>query len=229
MLVKPYNLTINLDKPTLMNNVIIKRGDHKSRRLIFNIISNGKCVDAKEIYSVAIKATKPDETIIHDEVMIEDGKMYYDLNEQVTAVVGEVECELEIFGTEGQMLSSPNFYLTIQDNVYMTEKIASEDLTLGIKAYVTAAYEVMERTQQIYGEFEMTHGSMGEVLKQLEYAKAEYVTYIDTLKKMVTDGYFNGPKGAQGEKGADAVVIQSEGIVGFQIEDGCLMCYTEDK
>lgn len=227
-MIKPYNLIINLDKPTLVNSVIIKKGDHKSRRLIFNIISNNKCIDLNEVYSISIKATKPDNTIVYDEVKIENGKVYYDLIEQITAAVGEVECELEIIGAEESAINSPSFYLTVQDNVYDLSKIASEDVLLAQRAYVSAAYEVLCRTEEIQGNFEMTHGTMEEVLAELESSKAEYVTYIDELKKMVADGYFNGQRGAQGEKGADAVIIEASGIIGFQIEDGNLMCYTED-
>ena len=41
MLIKQYNLTINLDKPTLVNTIIIKKGDHKSRRLFVLIAISG--------------------------------------------------------------------------------------------------------------------------------------------------------------------------------------------
>lgn len=228
MLVKPYNLTINLDKPTLMNNVIVKRGDYKSRRLVFNIISNGKVVNPDEIYSVAIKATKPDKTIVHDEVKKEDGKVFYDLIEQMTAVVGEVECELEIYGYGGEMLSSPTFYLTVQENVYSTEQIVSEDVLLGLRAYVSTAYRIMEQTQGICDNFAEVHGSAEEIIEQLETSKEEYVAYIEELKRKVEKGEFKGEDGAPGKDGANGVIVEAKGIIGFQIEDGDLMCYTEE-
>lgn len=225
MLVKPYNLTINLDKPTLMNNVIVKRGDHKGKRLIFNIISNGKAVSADEIYSIAIKATKPDGTIVHDEVKKEDGKVYYDLIEQITAVAGEVECELEIYGYEGEILNSPTFYLTIQREVYSTEQFVSEDILQGLRAYVSAAGRIMDQAQEIRREFENANASAEEIIEQLESVKNEYVTYIDELKEQVSEGKF---KGDRGENGANGVIVELKGNVGFEIEDGCLMCYTEE-
>lgn len=225
MLIKPYNLTINLDKPTLINTIVIKKGDHKSRRLIFNIISNNECIAMDDIYSIAIKAIKPDDKVIYDDVVIENGKAYYDLIEQFTASVGEVECELEIIGTQGGVLNSPSFYLTVQDNVYDANKIISENILLGLQTYVAAAYDALREVQEIHNEFGISYGTLETVLKQLEDAKGEYVTYLATLEKKVEEGYFNGERGAQGEDGANAVVVEGTGIIGFQIVEGNLMCY----
>lgn len=221
---KIYNITLDLDRPTRIVNIIIKRKDHKSRKLVFSIMSNNACVKPEDIESITIKAMKPDGTVVYDEV--ED--MSYEVIEQLTSAAGEVECELEIFGKDGSVMYSPNFYLTVQDNVYDTEKIVSENYLQGLQAYVTSAHEALRQAQEIATEFGLSYGTMEELTELLESSKEKYITYMDELQQKVEDGYFNGKDGAQGENGANAVVTEGLGIMGFQIVDGNLKCYYYD-
>lgn len=227
-MLKTYNITLNLDKPTNTTNIIVKRKDDMSRRLIFHIMSNNQSVGADEIESISVKAIKPDGTVVYDEVRIEDDRIYYDLIEQFTAVAGEVECELEIYGKEKGVLCSPNFYLTVQANVYDTDTIVSKNILQGLQNYVSAAYDALRQTQEMSDAFQLSYGTLEEIQEELEGVRETYVTYIDTLKKRVADGEFNGERGLQGEKGADAVLTEAVGLIGFQIVEGQLICYYYD-
>ena len=220
-----HNLTINLDKPTLYNNIVIKQGDRRSRRLVFNIISNNKRMKASDIYSVAVKVARNDEAIIHGVAVIEGEKIYYDIEEELTSAVGEMEMELEIIGPEGSLLYSPTQYITVKSTVYNTNALVTERDLGGIQAYVSAAYSILQEVKLITGEFDLTYGTLEEVTQELEEAKEDYVTFLTDLEKKLQEGYFNGERGPQGENGADAVVTEGAGIIGFQIKDGNLICY----
>lgn len=221
----PYNLTVNLDNPAAINQIIVKQGDGPSRRMIFNIISNGKKMESSEVIFATFEAVKPDGTIVHDQITIEEGMIYYDLAEQITAVPGEVECEIELLCNEGSSISSFPIYITVQQKTYSIERIVSENDTKSIKAYLAAAYEILREVGQIDERFDLVYGSMAEVLKELENSKKDYVTYISELKTKVQEGYFNGQNGQQGENGADAIVVEGNGIMAFQIVEGDLLCY----
>lgn len=220
-----HNLTINLDKPTLYNNIVIKQGDRRSRRLVFNIISNNKRMKASDIYSIAVKVARSDEAIIHGVAIIEDEKIYYDIEEELTSAVGEMEMELEIIGPEGSLLYSPTQYITVKSTVYDTNALVTETQMGGIQAYVSAAYAVLKETQLINSQFGMVYGTFDELLEEMETSKYDYVTFLETLKKKVEEGYFNGERGPKGEDGENAVVADGFGIIGFQIVDGNLICY----
>lgn len=220
-----HNLTINLDKPTLYNNIVIKQGDRRSRRLVFNIISNNKRMKASDIYSIAVKVARNDEAIIHGVAIIEDEKIYYDIEEELTSAVGEMEMELEIIGPEGSLLYSPTQYITVKSTVYDTNALVTETQMGGIQAYVSAAYAVLKETQLINSQFGMVYGTFDELLEEMETSKYDYVTFLETLKKKVEEGYFNGERGSKGEDGENAVVADGFGIIGFQIVDGNLICY----
>ena len=224
-----HNLTINLDKPTIYNNVIIKMGDNRSRRLVFNIISNNQRVSPEDVDVIAIKAVHQQGTILHDTLKKENGKFYYDLEEDFATAEGESEIELEIISSGGSVLYSPTQYVTIKNGIYDTEKLVSENNIKGIQAYVSAAYDILRTVRDIENRFGITYGTFEEIIKELEASKGDYVTFLENLKKKVEEGYFNGAQGRPGENGADAVVAEGFGIIGFQIVDGNLHCYYFDQ
>ena len=224
-----HNMNINMDKPTLYNNIVIKKGDRRSRRLVFNIISNNKRMKADDIYAVAVKVARNDEAIVHGVAVIEEEQIYYDIDEELTTAVGELELELEIIGPEGSLMYSPTQYITVKSTVYDTNTLVTERQLGGIEAYVSAAYGILREVQLMNNQFGMIYGTFDELIKELEESKGDYVTFLENLKKKVEEGYFNGERGPQGENGADAMVIEGFGIIGFQIKEGNLICYYFDS
>lgn len=224
-----HNLTINLDKPTLYNNIIIKKGDRRCRRLMFHIISNNKRMKTSEIDAVAVKVARNDEAIIHAVAVIEGENIYYDIEEELSSTIGEMELELEIIAPGGGLLYSPTQYITVKSTVYDTEALVTDKDIGGIQAYVSAAFGVLREVQLINSQFGMIYGTFDELIKELEESKGDYVTFLENLEKKVAEGYFNGERGPQGENGADAVVAEGFGIIGFQIKEGNLICYYFDS
>lgn len=223
-----HNITIDMDRPTRYNNIVIKKGDTRGRRLIFAIIINGKRITADEICSVAIKLAKEKDAIVHTMAEMDGESIYYDITKEITSTSGELELELEIIGENGTVLYSPTQYITVSSNVYDTKDIVSERDFGGIQAYVSAAYSILKEVQLIEAQFGMTYGTFDELLKDLEASKGDYITFLADLEKKVQEGCFNGERGPQGEKGADGVVVDGFGIIGFQIKDGQLICYYYD-
>ena len=224
-----HNLTINLDKPSVYNNVVIKKGDKRGRRLIFNIISNNKRLDPEDVHAVAIKAVHESGSILHDTVKLENHSFFYDIEEEFTAMEGESEIELEIISSDGSVVYSPTQYITVKGNVYDTEKLVSENNIRGIQAYVSAAFDILKTVRNVENSFRMNYGTFEEILRELEDSKEDYVTFLSDLQKKVTEGYFNGERGPQGENGKNAVMIDGFGVIGFQIQEGNLMCYYFDE
>lgn len=220
-----HNLTINLDKPSVYNNVVIKKGDKRGRRLIFNIISNNKRLDPEDVHAVAIKAVHESGSILHDTVKLENHSFFYDIEEEFTAMEGESEIELEIISSDGSVIYSPTQYVTVRGAVYDTEKLVSENNIKGIQAYVSAAFDILKTVRNVENSFRMNYGTFEEILRELEDSKEDYVTFMRELQRKVREGYFNGERGPQGENGANAVLMEGFGILGFQIQDGNLVCY----
>lgn len=224
-MIVPYNLTINLDKPSVVNHVVIRQGEANGRRLYFNVISNNKRLPAEEIFHVSVKATKPDGKIIHDQAVIAEGKIYYDLIEQIGTVAGEVEVEIELIGASGVYLSSFPVYITVQRYVYDVDALVSESELKGIRAYVSAAYNVLLDTKEVERKFAAAYNDTKEVGERLKFTIMECVELMKDIENKMNEGHFNGECGPAGENGADAIVVEGAGIMGFQIIDGNLICY----
>ena len=224
----PYNITVNLDKPGSFTNIILKQGDEKSRRFIFHLISNGKVFDAQNAFSCSLKVTKPDETFIFDTLERHENLFYYDVIPQMTVVEGESICELELIGFEGEVLHSFSIFITVIKNTFDEEKLLSESDLRGFKTYMTHTHKMYQATQEIKTAFDLKYGSIEEIESELANLKENYVVYFEDIRKKALNGYFNGEQGPQGPSGADAILSEVHGIIGFQIIDGELLCYYYD-
>ncbi|WP_160678769.1 BppU family phage baseplate upper protein [Clostridium sp. C8-1-8] len=115
-----------------------KQNDIKSRYIEFTLTNNGVAVDLTG-HTVKIFALKVDNTIIFNNVQITDatnGKVLVELTSQALAVVGELQCELDIYGTDNSVLSSKVFMINVLASIRNDSAIESTNeftaLTEGI-------------------------------------------------------------------------------------------------
>ena len=220
-----YNLTVNLDRQEASNTIRIKQGDKDARVLYFHLMASGKPFPMESVYAGNVKAIKSDGKVIFDIISIENGKVFYKIPGAMTDTVGEVACEIQLISEDGAYLTSFPFYLMILRNTYDESVYISENYTEGFRAYMTMTYRMYQNVKAIMDKFDMNYGSLEEFSKSMEEIRAEYDKYLEELKEKVADGYFNGAPGKQGEKGADAIVLEGAGIMAFQIQEGNLICY----
>ena len=223
-----YNITVNLDrKQNVM--LVVKKKDHRARKIYFNLVSAGKAFDVNTIYAGSVKAIKPDDKIVFDSLEIKDGKIFYEIPEQMTNVVGVVTFETEFFGSEDEVITSFQMVLEVENNTFDEEDLISEDYIVGFKGYMDTVRNMYLRVLENLNNIEMMYGNFDEIQGDLEAAKQEYVTYMEDLQEKVKNGYFNGARGPKGEDGESAIIAESAGIMAWQIEDGNLMCYYYDS
>lgn len=89
--------------------------DVDSRYINVKIVNNGKNVDLTN-YMVSIACKKPDGKIVFNETeMIEpkQGLIKFLISEQVTAALGEVVCELKIYGKNSSVLTTQYFTINV--------------------------------------------------------------------------------------------------------------------
>ena len=222
-----YNITVNLDRKQNVT-LVVKKKDHRSRKIYFNLMSGGKAFDVNSIYAGSVKAIKADGKIVFDGLEIKDGKIYYEIPEQMTNVVGEVEFETEFFGSEDEVITSFQMLIVVENNTFDEETLISEDYIEGFRGYMNTVQNIYMKILADLNNIEMMYGSFEEIQGDLEAAKQEYVTYMTDLQEKVKNGYFNGARGPRGEDGNSAIIAEETGIIAFQIEDGNLVCYYYD-
>lgn len=219
-----YNITVNLDKPNI-SEIVVKQNDSRSRVLYFHLLAAGKVYPIENIYTGTIKAIKPDGKIVYDVLDIENGQISYTIPVQMTNITGEVSCEIQLLGKEDEYISSFPFYLVVNHITFDEMELISKDYLEGFHSYLTLIYKMYQEILKIEDEFNLDYGTLEEFTRELEGIKQQYVTYIAELQQKVEEGYFNGSRGPQGERGADGIIAEADGIIAFQIVDGDLICY----
>lgn len=106
----------------------VKKGDKNSRKLYITLTENGFPYEISgECYAV-FTATKNDGKVLYNDCGIEDDTIIYELTPQTTASSGVMDCEIQIYGADDALLTSPRFLIVVDETVYDTEtEIVSTD------------------------------------------------------------------------------------------------------
>ncbi|MDF2884514.1 MAG: protein of uncharacterized function [Clostridiaceae bacterium] len=111
-------LMFDIDKD-LMQNINAQQGDIKSRYVRFHLISSSLPVDLTN-NTVKVFAIKPDNTLIFNNVTIEDavnGLVLVELTSQTLAIRGYLNCQLKIYGSDNSVLSSSKFQINVLESL----------------------------------------------------------------------------------------------------------------
>lgn len=222
-----YNVTINLDKPNHVT-IIARQLDDRLRVIYFHLVASGKAYSMSRIYAGSLKAIKPSGAIVFDDIEISDGVVRYEIPKELTDEPGTVCFEVELFGTDNETISTDQMEMEVKRTTFDETELITQDYIEGFRGYMTATYNLYQKSQENLSNIELMYGSFNEIQGELEAAKQEYVTYMTELQEKVKNGAFNGSIGPKGEDGAAAVVAEVAGIIAFQIENGKLMCYYYD-
>ena len=191
------------------------------------LLENGKKFDMTQAGAVSFKAVKPDGSIVFNDVdgILADGKVEYTISESILEAAGRTVCEIQLIGQEDDVITSFEFYILVRPMLFDENEYVSENELSGFRSYMIRAENAAKQSEGIKNMMEVTYGTMDEIIGDLNGVKEEYVTYMEELQQKVENGEFNGQRGPQGENGADAVVVEAKGLMGFQIVEGDLWCY----
>jgi hypothetical protein len=112
-----------------MQNINAQQGDIKSRYVRFHLISSSLPVDLTN-NTVKVFAIKPDNTLIFNNVTIEDaanGQILVELTSQTLAIRGYLNCQLKIYGSDESILSSSKFQINVLESLDDTGAIESQN------------------------------------------------------------------------------------------------------
>ena len=225
-----YNVIIDLAKETDVT-IQIPKGDAYSRIINFNLLNNGNRFDMSEAIGGGVKAVKPDNTVIYNDIdeITEEGIVVYTIAPQLTTAAGECSLDVEIFDEDGRTLTTFAMKIIVKNQTFDASDLVSVNDISAIKSYLARALKAAKTTEEIKAEIESAYGALEEISDEFADLKAELSDYLDYLKEQVESGAFNGAMGLPGENGSDAVIADTQGIIGFQILNGDLMCYYYDQ
>lgn len=99
-----------------------------SRYLICTLTENGIPRGVKPDEIARLRLEKPDKTYVYNECeTIEDGRILVTLTEQILAVKGKAQCDIQLTSKSGIIYSTKNFIINIDSTPYPLDAIESSD------------------------------------------------------------------------------------------------------
>ena len=121
-----HKITLDVHKTVSTTSVSVKKGD-TAHRLLIILSEGGYPYHIGEDCTAVFSAVKPDGTTIWNDCTISGDVVIYDFTEQTTAALGEVNCEIQIYGPGGALLTSASFLLLVEDGASNRSAVVSSD------------------------------------------------------------------------------------------------------
>ena len=190
MQVVDYRLRLNLLTNGSQGSIRVKRGENGARRLIVRLYTDSSPYIPGEGVTAVFRAKKPDSTILYNDATINDNTVTVDLTTQTVASAGAVTCELSLYGTNNELLYSPQFDVIVEDYLYSDSEIESTSeytaLTEAVSTVndikTTEAARADAETARVAAETERENAEAERVAAETERetAEAERVTAENT-------------------------------------------------
>ena len=115
-----HKITLDVHDTVSQVSLSVKRRE-TGRRLLIHLADNGYPYHiSKDCYAV-FTARKPDGKVIFNECTIDDCVIVYGFTEQTTVAAGMMECEIQLYGSDGKLIIGSGFTIIVEDTIYDEE------------------------------------------------------------------------------------------------------------
>ena len=166
-----YRISLDMFDTVSQKTIKSKRGD-TACDVNITLTENGKVYKIADGCYATFSAKKPDGNFIlnRETCYIKDNTIVYEFTEQTTICEGIVDCEVILYGADGNQLTSPRFSLLVGGTVYNGEEIISSTEADALKETV----EIAERFKDVKTADFTPSGGME---KAVEFANQAYEAY----------------------------------------------------
>lgn len=138
-----YNIRLDLHKSASQASLITPKHDTK-RKIVITLTENNKPYAIAEGCYAVFTAKKADGKVIYNDCVIEDNRVVYAFTEQTAAAEGVMNCQIELYGTDSELISSPSFVLTVFPKVYDgEEEIESTNEFTALQKLITEVNDML--------------------------------------------------------------------------------------
>ena len=125
-----------------------------ARSIYITLTENGKPYRIAESCHAVLTGVKADKNYLYNDCTIKDNVIVYDFTEQTVPVVGQVHCEIILYDTDNERITSPRFDIVVDDGVYNDEEIVSSDEATALITATAEAKAVTKQAENIVNEVE---------------------------------------------------------------------------
>lgn len=224
-----HRFSLDIHKTASQVSLSCRRGD-TARKLYITLTEGGAPYKIAEKSYVVLSAEKPDHNVLFDHCAVENGVITYEFTDQTANAAGPMVCEIRVYGSDNQVLTSAFFFLIVTNTVVPGGVVESTGEFSALTKLITDANglvdEVKEKLEN--GEFNGADGTSIFAVTDSEFAQIEEYRLFHTGDVyIITDGarrgnvyYADSPESAQ----LQGNICGKDGERGNQIH-----CYTTEE
>ena len=154
-----HRISLDIHETASQVSIYAKKGD-TARSLHITLQENGRPYRIAEGCSAVLTAHKPDGNPLVNDGTIEENSILYTFTDQTAAAVGVVRCEVVLYDSQNNRITSPRFDIVVEDRVYNDEEIISSHEANALISALAKAKDVYQKSEN--GEFDGEKGEKGD-------------------------------------------------------------------
>ena len=181
-----YRLSLDLHDTSSCKILYCKKGD-TARQIAIDLNESGVPYLISEDCSAVLVATKPDKNGLFHACTIKNNVIYYQFTEQTAPVVGQVDCEIRLYGSDKEIITSAGFVLIVEDVEYTDGEIIDSETDFGGLRSLVAISEVEATVDNTVGTPSVTatlSGDSSERKLSFEFSGIKGDDYVLTEEDM---------------------------------------------
>ena len=188
----------NLDMQTHISQVSLPVRQHDTGiSLYIGLTDGGNPYTINDGCLAAFYARKADGEAIHNFCVIENNTLIkYELTPQTTSCSGVVDCEIRLFGKDGNIITTPRFIMVVDERVVHDSDfpLSESETTIldNIIVSETARVEAERRREETYEQMLESVATATEAVESAERAVGTANEVVETHKQNLANGAYNG-------------------------------------
>ena len=162
--------SLSLDTRLWNKSISVKKNDTLTRVLHVTLVKDGEVYSLENILVAAIKCIKPDNTLVYNDCAIVGNEIQYVISNQTIAAEGTVTCEIVLSDAEGQILTTPQFYIEVYDDLFGSEVLESTNEYKGI--------------EKVAADCESAKNQCNAAVKRTEYTAEQVLENMDRITEL---------------------------------------------
>lgn len=169
-----HRLRLDLLRGGNQGYIRVKRGENGARRLAIALYMHSVPYMADAGTTAVFRAIKPDNTKLFNSATITDNVVTVELTTQTVAALGTVRCELSIYGTNNELLYSPQFDIIVEDYLYSDTAIESTSEYTDLTEAISKVNNIIStEADRVAAENQRVANETARVSAETERASAE--------------------------------------------------------
>ena len=119
-----HRISLDIRSTKTQANIKAKQAD-TARKIYITLTEGGFPYHIAKDCSATFSAVKPDGNYVHNVCQIDGDTIIYTFTDQTTPVEGVMDCEISLYDSNKNRITSPHFNIQVEERVYNGEEIVS--------------------------------------------------------------------------------------------------------